>query len=396
MIIKTRYNGPQMPTTYAVAMTAAASGSNGITVADADDIDFGTGDFFLHWEGSLPDWTPSANTPLILKWAPNTGYFLAISAAGIINVRINGVSYNATSAISDIANDIKKITCSIVRGTASSAGVVNFYANGNAVGSPVSISLGAPATVSSANDFYCSGNATTRTASSTISCIVGNFAPTAAEVLDLCTNGIPASWKWGSQAAVYAQDTSAGADSWTGTSVTVAGNVDGIGGRDNVLSATCTTTGTSDTPRITRASVIPSAGKKASITFNLYRPAANTAVVGFRVTDSAGAGIFSGSVNNIITTAADTWQSFTISGTVVSTATTTIRLYPINAAGVRQQVTGEVLYLDATTSTQHGVTMALLPDTIPTSSATTWSDTSGNTGGGTLPAAGATKVTIRK
>lgn len=295
-----KYQGPQVPSTYAVTMTAAASGSNGITVADDDDIDFGTGDFFLHWEGSLPDWTPTANTPLILKWAPNTGYFLAVRETGIINVRINGVSYDATSAVSNIANDIKKITCSIVRETASSAGAVNFYANGNAVGSPVSISLGAPATVSSANAFYCSGNATTRTASNTISCIVGNFAPTAAEVLDLCTNGIPESWKWGSQAAQ--------------------------------------TSG-------------------ALVVGKMYR--INTYVAGDDFTNV-------GAASNA------TGVRFTASSTTPTTWTNSSSLVKI------------------------GATMALLPNSIPTSAATAWDDASGNTGGGTLPAAGATKVTIRR
>jgi hypothetical protein len=38
-----------------VNMTAAASGSTGITVADNNNIDFGTGNFTLVWRGSLPD-----------------------------------------------------------------------------------------------------------------------------------------------------------------------------------------------------------------------------------------------------------------------------------------------------------------------------------------------------
>ena len=42
-----------------VSMTAAASGSTGITVADNDNIDFGTGNFTLVWRGSLPNWTPA-------------------------------------------------------------------------------------------------------------------------------------------------------------------------------------------------------------------------------------------------------------------------------------------------------------------------------------------------
>ncbi len=344
--------------TPAIQMTAAASGSNGITVADDDDIDFGTGDFFIHWEGSLPDWTPAANTPLILKWAPNTGYFLAVRETGIINVRINGASYDATSAVSNIANDIKKITCSIVRETASSAGVVNFYANGNAVGSPVSISLGAPATVSSANAFYCSGNATTRTASNTILCIVGNFAPTAAEVLDLCTNGIPESWKWGSQTGLLPAtlDFTSGWSATGTASITDADTISLPANNDSV-----------------RRSFSVTAGKKY-----LVRLVGSSTSI-FRVSN------FAQTVNIISSVASGAFD---------------ISLYvDLTSNGISfRNISGGATTIDFTTVQvyQVGATMALLPNSIPTSGSTAWDDSSGNTGGGTLPAAGATKVTIRR
>src|SRR6056297_3128839 len=44
----------------AIHMTAADSGSNGIQVANNDDINFGTGDFTLVWKGSVPDWGENA------------------------------------------------------------------------------------------------------------------------------------------------------------------------------------------------------------------------------------------------------------------------------------------------------------------------------------------------
>jgi len=59
-----------------INMTAASSGSNGIQIADNANIDFGTGNFTLHWEGSLPDWTSSVNQYFIFKHAANVGYWL--------------------------------------------------------------------------------------------------------------------------------------------------------------------------------------------------------------------------------------------------------------------------------------------------------------------------------
>ena len=50
-----------------VTMTYAASGSSGITVADNDNINFGTGDFTLRWKGALPDWTPSGSVTFAKK-----------------------------------------------------------------------------------------------------------------------------------------------------------------------------------------------------------------------------------------------------------------------------------------------------------------------------------------
>ena len=285
---------------YAVNMTAAASGSNGITVADDDDIDFGTGDFFLHWEGSLPDWTPATTQTLLRKFV-SAGYLTTLTSAGLFRVQIvTGTTYASTApvAITDGAN--AKLTAVIVRETASTAGSVVFYANGIQLGASVAIAAASPATINNSDPLYISGTSTARTASNTISCIVGNFAPTASEVLALCTNGIPESWKWGSQTAQ------------TSGTLTVG---------------------------------------------STYR--INTYVAGDDFTNVGAASNASG-------------VRFTATGTTPTTWTNSSSLVRI------------------------GATMALLPDTIPTSSATTWSDTSGNTGGGTLPAAGATKVTIRR
>ena len=82
-----------------VEMTYAASGSSGITVADDDNIDFGTGNFTLRWKGSLPDWTPSEDKLLLLKWASSAGYILSVdTSTNKIQIDINATTYKTTVA----------------------------------------------------------------------------------------------------------------------------------------------------------------------------------------------------------------------------------------------------------------------------------------------------------
>lgn len=390
MIPKVKYYGPRIPSTYAVNLTAAASGSNGITVADDDDIDFGTGDFFLHLEGSLPDWTPATTQTLLRKFV-SAGYLATLTSAGLFRVQIvTGTTYASTApvAITDGAN--AKLTAVIVRETASTAGSVVFYVNGIQLGASVAIAAASPATINNSDPLYISGTSTARTASNTISCIVGNFAPTAAEVLDLCTNGIPASWKWGSQAAVYTSNFSAGVDGWSVDSGrSIAGNKDGIGGEDDWA----TVTRTDPSSAIIRAWRAFTEGHIGNISVKAFVPSGAT---------YAGIGLFSyapvaGNAATKYTLIAAN-SSGTVTASAISSATSG-RWYigAVDSSGNLVTVAqNQNFSFKNFTFTRGGATMALLPDTIPTSSATTWSDTSGNTGGGTLPAAGATKVTIRR
>ena len=175
-----------------VAMTAAASGSNGIQVLDNADLDMGTNDFTLHWEGSLPDWTPSTGAQdLIYKFASSVGYRLIIgsTALGFPIVSINGTLFTA-SIVNNIANgSVAKITAVIVRQAASVDGSVTFYINGAQHGTAVVIPAGVPATVNNSVSAYISGNNTERFASDTQQAIIYNRALSAAEVLSLSVNG---------------------------------------------------------------------------------------------------------------------------------------------------------------------------------------------------------------
>ena len=351
-----KYSGPKVPTTYAVSMTAAASGSNGITVADDDDIDFGTGDFFLHWEGSLPDWTPAST--VIFAWKFSTvGYLPSVRTSGVIRIQINGTTYESTVATGLANNASAKIDIIVTRESASVAGSVVFYLNGSQLGASVAIAAGAPATIDNTSPLYISGTASARSASNTISCIVGNFAPTAAEVLDLCTNGIPASWKWGSQADIVSGwNFTSG---WTTSSAT------------NTDANTITFSASNGYSRNTYSMTL---GAKYALRFK------GTTDVTLRIQNRS---LTENYVSSISPGSFDATYIFT-----PTLATTGIAIKSLSGAGYVDVDTMEVRKI--------GATMALLPNSIPTSGATAWDDSSGNTGGGTLPAAGASKVTIRK
>src|SRR5690606_18485385 len=140
---------------------------------------------------------------------------------------------------------------------------------------------------------------------------------------------------------------STGDGGWSATSVAISGNQDAVGGRDNVLRVACNSTGTSDIPRAS-ATIIPDTflNKNGQIEIWLYVPSSNTKVAGFRVTNSAGQPIFStGGIYNLKPAATDTWEKFVLVGNM-SGLTTGLRFYPINSSDVREQVTGESVYVD--------------------------------------------------
>lgn len=372
-------------------MTAAASGSNGITVADDNDIDFGTGDFFLHWEGSLPDWTPASTVVLAWKTAASVGYLPSITSAGILRLQINATAYSATVATGLVDGATAKIDIVVTRSSALTAGSVVFYVNGAQLGASVAIAAGAPATVSNAEPLYISGSPTARTASNTISCIVGNFAPTAAEVLDLCTNGIPESWKWGSQAILTSQassDFEAGTvGSWTanasGATVVVNSTTPIAGTYDLSI----TSTGSTASGACVAVSII--SGKLYSFRFS-YKAASGAWTCSIRNTTGATSSVPATGIVQPTITADGSIRTAVYTFTATATQTAYFHVRKSSEASLN------TLFLDNFISAKAGATMALLPNSIPTSGATAWDDSSGNTGGGTLPAAGASKVTIRK
>lgn len=390
------------PTTLAVSMTAAASGSSGITVADDDDIDFGTGNFTIHWEGALPDWTLTAdNARMWLKRQDaNNRIDAFISPSGLMTLSstmasIAVFSEASASSVETILspNQNAELTYVCTRETASADGSVAFYINGSLFDTQA---IPAAATVSVSNsgqgNISCSGAAGAgRLESITRAFYLYNRALSAAEVLSLCNVGVGASDVGATQTPVYASNFSAGDDGFAGSNMTVAGNIDGIDGVDNVLRATCSSTGTAR--RISKTVSI-TAGLRYLIEITVNFPVANVSADSFLIWDQSGAPISSTSLSQTNVTKG-AWQTFVFEF-IADTSATGIRIYTGATASISATTTiNDIMYISSFILKEIGCTLALAPTGL-TASGLTWTDSSGNGNNGTLPAAGATKVTIRK
>jgi hypothetical protein len=390
------YNGAELsarlnPLAQAVSVQMTASASvGGIQQLNNNQLNLGVNDFTFRLKVLIPTTRPSANQTLC-QLIGGSGYRIILLTSGVLSTNLLSSNY-ATSAVASATQFSLDLAQVIVRETASTAGSVTTYINGVIFGSPFVIAAGSPSTLGPA-DFRIMGTGAARSACNLYESSLVNRALTAAEVLDLSINGVALADRGASQTPVYTSDFSAGVDGWTGTSLTVAGNVDGIGGRDNVLSITCTSTGSSGTPRADRT-IFPAEdiNKPGEIKIALYRPSSNTTITGLRLNNSSSNGVFTGTstVNIFNTTAADTWEVFTVSGTMLG-LTTDLRFSPVNAAGLRTQVTGEVIYVVDVTGKRVGLTSELIASNAQSNTGQIF-DTSGNKNHALLPASGATVV----
>ncbi len=168
----------------------------------------------------------------------------------------------------------------VQRQSASAAGVINFYADGRKLGDSVEIAVGAPATLTNTDNLYLSSNSTDRYGGSTKGASLYNRFLSDAEMWAAHLNGVSSWDMWGSCVAKYTSDFSAGADSWTGTRCTRTGNVDGILGVNDCLSAYASADA-GVTHYLAKSGNI-SPYKWYRITLDYYIPAGNTHVNGIR------------------------------------------------------------------------------------------------------------------
>jgi hypothetical protein len=189
----------------AVNMTAAASGSSGIAVADNDNIDFGTGNFTLVWRGSLPDWTPTGGSAVMYKWTP--GYIFFVEATGAIGMYLyQTTSFHPISSVIPVAIDGTVHEIAAVVTTGAVTRTVDFYFDGVPLGTQQTVAT--IDTLDNSNALYILGTNTLRNAGICSFSATYNRALTATQVLDLYRNGIAFGDKWGSQTSLVTGDNS--------------------------------------------------------------------------------------------------------------------------------------------------------------------------------------------
>jgi hypothetical protein len=222
-----------------VAMTEAASGSNGIQVLNNANANFGTGNFTLHWEGSLADWTPAASSTLMIKLAVTPafqGFVLAVETTGRLRFFLRGtgeaILNNVLSTVAPSVSDgsSAQITSVITRESASAAGSLVFYVNGTQLGDAITITAAEATTISNSMPLNVSGGTASRTASNTTNAIIYNRALSAAEVLSLCVNGPALADIGASQVSSISGDAQNGTStrafsSFTGTATGFSGEI---------------------------------------------------------------------------------------------------------------------------------------------------------------------------
>jgi hypothetical protein len=227
----------------AIHMTAASSGSNGIQIANNDDINFGTGDFTISFLCSLQDWDPGVATILWYVISDSNNYIqVLLASTGTISlkVKLSGSIYHNTFSDgppADIANNkFAQITISVKRETEFVDGLTSIYINKELLYTSA-IPMQTPADFSIDPTLYMLGTVISRIASTTLAAYVYNRALSADGVADLYERGVAWEDMGASQTVLtsgaltigknYTIDTFETGDDFT--NVGAASNADGVG-----------------------------------------------------------------------------------------------------------------------------------------------------------------------
>jgi hypothetical protein len=355
----------------------------------------GTGSDLLTWD---------TGEGLLTRASQSFGYYQAVSL-------VAGASYLITADFTYISGATSRGFVGIYSGTAfQNSPVIGSVLSTAATSGAVSLSIVAPSTgtfyiqigVQSANGVWkidnvsmqqavsvnntsariINGTTTARTAGSLQASRLFNRALTAAEVLDLSINGVALADRGASQTPVYESDFSAGVDGWTSAGLgALAGNIDGIGGLDNWLRLTTSTT---SSQRASRNFAEVVAGRYYKVRGVARVPAANT--VGDTLQLRAGSLGLQTLPN--IPLAADTNVSFERTFLATESGSLQIRLMD---GGVGITTAGEILYVRDFELLILGLTSELLASNAQSDTGQIL-DSSGNKNHALLPASGATVV----
>lgn len=404
MIMGAKSKGPKIPSAVAVDMTYSAATGSAIVVPTSAIVDIRADSFSLHWEAALDDWQVTDNTrPLNIYQnvnnsirvfiSPSDGAIGIIGEVGgvdIINARTTAGLYSAISN-----GEYAKIDLVCQRESAAADGSLTVYINSVLF---ETIAIPAAATVSISNTGDLVFNSTDITSAGRMACTWGrailyNYALTAAQVLDLYKNGPDSADTGGTQVDVYKSDFSATTDGWSGNNTTLLADQDAIDGVDDCLKVTVASTGTARRINKTLGTTI-NVGERVEITGRVYFNA-TLSLDSFTITDSAAATFLD--VNTHLTNQAKaTWIDFKFTG-IATRAVTALRLYlGTTAPSTSSTVTvGHYLYLKDIRVRRIGILLDLNGEGIAQGEGLTILDSSGNGNTATMPASGATKVTVR-
>lgn len=188
-------------------LSAVASGVLGGIKIPAIDLNanFGTGNFTMLLEQSLPDWTPVAELTIYSKVYgsdPYTGLIITIHPLGNIKLYMyrndSGTTFSGAFFNPGMANEPLLIGISVTRETIATDGSIDIYFNGRF---SESIVIPAATTVSLDNSAigYIGGNSTALNEATLYSYTAYNYMLTAADHKLYYDLGITAANKWGSQ-----------------------------------------------------------------------------------------------------------------------------------------------------------------------------------------------------
>lgn len=185
-----------------VAMTAAASGSNGIRVLDNVQVSFGTGGFsgfaIVDLEAS------DTSTTLAFKRGGAAGYRVFFLSTGIIRVALNSAAASITLDSTVAAPTTETVFLCWVINRTDSFDTVSFYLNGAQLGTSVSSAGIAGQPLDNLVSLYFGGDDSARRKGKIYQVGLYNRALSAPEVLSLCINGVDPADVGGSQADILA------------------------------------------------------------------------------------------------------------------------------------------------------------------------------------------------
>lgn len=207
--------------TQSIYLTAAASGSTGITVPYSAAWALGTNNFALHAKFALPNWTPAAAAVIasirvdgsnIIWWYVDTDGKLGIYAyiAGVYVIPPS----KSTVATGLADGTMADIVIDVVRESVSVAGSITFRVNGVTLGASVAISAATPVSLTLSSPLYFGGTSTSRIAGTWQTCRLYNRALSDADALALYRNGLEFADKFGNQAELAVNGSFAADTNW--------------------------------------------------------------------------------------------------------------------------------------------------------------------------------------